>query len=267
MGDSVRICFLLERGSPPRLNPILAEAFSLLEGCGAKVTTVYPEEELVRLDTLSVEADLYLLKSDSEMALSLATALERLGGRVLNRSSACILAKDKLLAAATLVRAGLPFPRSVAAARPAQLASRVAAGPLILKAHRGYHGVGINVAERPEALPPEAAYPDLVFAQAYLARARKDLKVFGIGDEIFGVRKTFAADSFLRAGEPVPLSPEVQDIARRCSQAFGLTLFGLDIAEDEGALSLIDINYFPGYRGVPDAAQRLAACILKTAKG
>lgn len=263
----MRICFLLERGSPPRLNPILADTFSLLEGQGAKVQVRYPEEELLRLDTLSVEADLYLLKSDTELSLSLATALERLGGRVLNNASACLLAKDKLMAAVTLARAGLPLPRSTAAARPAQLTSRVAAGPLILKAYRGYHGAGIYVAEAPEALPPETAYPDLVFAQAYLTRGRKDLKVFGIGEEIFGVRKAFAADSFLRAGEPVPLSPEVQEVARRVSRAFGLTLFGLDIAEDEGALSVIDVNYFPGYRGVPDAALRLATCILKSAQG
>jgi ribosomal protein S6--L-glutamate ligase len=263
----VRICFLLERGSPPRLNPILAEAFPLLERRGGKVTLSYPEEELIRLDNLSVEADLYLLKSDTELALSLAIALERLGGRVLNSSSACILAKDKLLAAATLARAGIPFPRSLAAARPAQLATQVAAAPLILKPHRGYHGAGITVAETPEALPAESAYPDLVFAQKYLANARKDLKIFGIGEEIFGVRKAFAADSFLRAGEPAPLSPEVEDIARRSGQAFGLTLFGLDIAEDEEGPCVIDMNYFPGYRGVPEAARRLADHILKVAKG
>jgi glutathione synthase/RimK-type ligase-like ATP-grasp enzyme len=59
----------------------------------------------------------------------------------------------------------------------------------------------------------------------------------------------------------------VQDVARRCCLAFGLTLFGLDIAEEEGALSLIDINYFPGYRGVPDAPRRLAEHILKVARG
>ena len=60
--------------------------------------------------------------------------------------------QDKLLAAATLHRAGIPFPSSLASARPAQLAPRVAATPLILKAHRGYHGAGITVVETPEFL-------------------------------------------------------------------------------------------------------------------
>ena len=262
----MRICFLLERGSPPRLNPILAEAFILLEERGADVKVAYPEEELIRLDSLSVEADLYLLKSDTELALSLAIALERLGARVLNPCSASILAKDKVLAAATLVRAGISPPRSLVAGRPTQLAARVASGALILKPYRGYHGAGISVVQTTEGLPAEDTYPDLVFAQDYLADARKDLKVFAIGDDIFGVRKSFAQDSFLREGQPAPLSPEVEDIARRCGQSFGLKLYGLDIAEDKDGLYVMDVNYFPGYRGVPDAAGRLADYILKTSK-
>ncbi len=257
----------MERGSPPRLNPVLREAFALLERHGAEVTVSYPEEELIRLDTLAVEADLYVLKSDTELALSLATALEEMGARVLNRAGASILAKDKVLAAATLLRGSIPSPRSLAAARPAQLAPQLATGPLILKPHRGYHGVGIAPVETPEALPADGVYPDLVFAQAYLTRARKDLKVCAIGDDIFGVRKAFAPDSFLQAGEPSPLAPEVEDIARRCGQAFGLELYGVDIAECGDGPSVMDVNYFPGYRGVPDAARRLADYIMKTAGG
>jgi ribosomal protein S6--L-glutamate ligase len=107
----------------------------------------------------------------------------------------------------------------------------------------------------------------VVLAQDYLARARLDLKVFVIGDEVFGVRKAFAGDSFLRAGEPTELSPEIEDIARRCGQAFGLELYGLDIAEDpERGLQIIDVNYFPGYRGVPDAARRIADYITRVVR-
>lgn len=263
----MRLCFLLERGSPPRLNPILADTVARLEARGAKVTLRYPEEELIRLDTLTVEADLYLLKSDTELALSLATALEGQGAMVLNPCSACTLAKDKVLATATLLHAGILSPRSLAAARPATLASAVMAEPLILKPHRGYHGVGITIAETPEALLGEVIYPDVVFAQRYLSHARRDLKVFGIGEKFFGVRKAFGADSFLRAGEPARLSPEVEDLARGCGRAFGLELYGLDIAEEEDGPYVIDVNYFPGYRGVPDASRHLAEYILSAAKG
>jgi ribosomal protein S6--L-glutamate ligase len=260
-----RACFLLERGTPPRLNPVLAGAFDLLARRGVTVSVRYPEEELLRLDTLTVDADVYLLKSDTEMSLSVATALEELGARVLNRASASAAAKDKIVAAAILHRAGIPTPRSVAATRPSQLARYLADGPLILKPHRGYHGVGLAVADRSEALPADDAYPEVVFAQRYLADARTDLKVFVIGDEVFGVRKPFAADSFLKHGEPVSLSADLEAMARRCGHAFGLELYGLDVAEADDGASIVDVNYFPGYRGVPDASRRLADHIERAA--
>ena len=255
-----RVCFLLERGNPPRLNAIIAEAFERLEAQQIEVVVRFPEEELVQLDTFKIEADLYVLKSNTELALSLATAYERIGARVLNRARASAMVKDKLLAAAILAREGIPAPRSLAAGEPHQLVEHVAADrPLILKPQRGYHGAGVAVAEHPSALPAADVYPEVVFAQEYLADARRDLKVFAIGDEVFGVRKAFAPDSYLRAGEPTPLSAEIEHIARTCGAAFGLEMYGLDVAEDPHAgPRVIDVNYFPGYRGVPDAARRVA---------
>jgi ribosomal protein S6--L-glutamate ligase len=262
------VCFLLERGSPPRLNPIFAEAFELLEAQRIRVAVRFPEDELVPLDSFKIDADLYVLKSNTELALSLAMAYEHIGARVLNRARASSLAKDKLLAAAILARAGIPAPRSLGARRPSQLADYIEADrPLILKPHRGYHGAGVTVAEQPSELPPTDVYPEVVFAQEYLAGARRDLKVFAIGDDIFGVRKVFAADSYLRAGEPTVLSPEIEQLARRCGAAFGLEMYGLDVAEDpQTGPRVIDVNYFPGYRGVPDAARRVADYIAQAAR-
>lgn len=262
----MRVCFILERGSPPRLNPIIAETSVLLEGFGAMVKFIYPEEELFRLDALSVDADIYLLKSDTEFALSLAIILEELGAKVVNSCSASMKAKDKVLAAAILMEAGIPTPPSFAASCPTQLSGSFANRPLILKPHRGYHGVGLSIAECPSGLPSEEAYTDMVFAQEYFADARKDLKVFAIGEEIFGVRKPFSKDSFLKAGELTELSPEIEGIARRCGKAFGLELYGLDIAEDGDTAYVVDVNYFPGYRGVPEAARRLTEYIINLAR-
>jgi ribosomal protein S6--L-glutamate ligase len=261
------VTFLMERGTPPRLNPIMAAAFELLAARQIQVSVHFPEDELLCLNDFTPNADVYVLKSDTELALSLALSAERLGARVLNRASASLLAKDKILAAATLARAGLPAPRSLAAAQAGQLATHLVK-PLILKPHRGYHGAGVAVATAPDDLPGPEAYPEAVLAQEYLAHARLDLKVFVIGDEVFGVRKAFAGDSFLRAGEPTALTPEIEGLARRCGQAFGLELYGLDIAEDpERGPQIIDVNYFPGYRGVPNAARKIADYITGVVDG
>jgi ribosomal protein S6--L-glutamate ligase len=257
-----RVWLLLERGSPPRLNLVVAEVAALLGQRGFEVEMRYPEEELVRLDRLTVEADLYLLKSNTELALSLSTALEALGGRVLNTAAATALAKNKVAATAALLRAGVPTPPALVAARPADLIPRLANGPLVLKPYRGHYGAQVVVVDAPGAIPPPDAYPDLVFAQTYVARTRPDLKVFAIGDDLFGVRKTFSADSFLLAGEPTALPPEVEDLARRCGKALGLQLYGVDVVESADGVWVVDVNAFPGYRGVPAAAPRLADFIF-----
>ncbi len=42
------------------------------------------------------------------------------------------------------------------------------------------------------------------------------------GKEVFGIRKQFSSTSFAKAGDPVPVTPELREIALRCGRAFGL---------------------------------------------
>jgi ribosomal protein S6--L-glutamate ligase len=266
------VWFLLERGMPPRRNPVIQETISLLERSGLTVRTQYPEDEVLRLDTLAVEADLYLLKSNTDLAFSLATALEAMGARVLNTCAATWRARNKVMAAAALQRAGLPSPRSMAAGQPSHLRAEVGVGgPLILKPHRGHYGLGITVVHTPAELPTADGFADreVVFAQQYLVGAHTTLKVCVIGEEVFGIRKPFMpGNSYAQGGEPWPLAPAIEELARRAGRAFGLELYGLDIAEGEdGAAWIVDVNAFPGYRGVPVAPQRLADYIRRRAAG
>ncbi|HTM09151.1 MAG TPA: hypothetical protein VL754_12240 [Verrucomicrobiae bacterium] len=258
----MKISFIMERGDPPRLNPIFADVFGRLERAGVNVAVRFPEEELIRLNDLAIDADLYCLKSDGEMALSLATVLDGMGARILNPLDATLLAKDKVTAAYLLARADIPAPIAFAAPAAAEFQARLTRGPLILKPHRGYHGAGVRVA-RSGADLASTNYPGVVFAQDYLERARVDLKVYAIGEQIFGVRKAFSRESFLHEGESAPLSNEIIGIARRIGAIFGLELFGLDIAEAGCGPRVVDVNYFPGYRGVPDAARLLTDYFLR----
>jgi ribosomal protein S6--L-glutamate ligase len=123
------------------------------------------------------------------------------------------------------------------------------------------------VVERPAALPAVHREPGAVFAQCFLAGARTDLKLFAIGGDVFGVRKPFGPASFLAAGEPVALAPANEQLARRCGRAFGLELYGLDLAEGTDRPQVVDVNACPGYRGVLDAPRRLAEHITGAAHG
>lgn len=109
-----------------------------------------------------------------------------------------------------LQRTGIPTRQYLVATRPAQLAETLHSSSLILKPHRGCYGKGIRVVERATDLPASTVYLDLVFGQEYLAHARTDLKVFVIGERAFGVRKAFGHESYLTAGVPATLSPQLK---------------------------------------------------------
>ena len=56
-------------------------------------------------------------------------------------------------------------------------------------------------------------------------------------------------------------------MARRAARAFGLGLYGLDIIESEEGPKVVDLNYFPGYKGIPEAAKLLTSYIVACARG
>jgi ribosomal protein S6--L-glutamate ligase len=52
----------------------------------------------------------------------------------------------------------------------------------------------------------------------------------------------------------------------RCGQAFGLTLYGVDIIESQGSPFIIDVNAFPSYRGIANAGRLIAEHIAEVAR-
>jgi inositol 1,3,4-trisphosphate 5/6-kinase len=70
-----------------------------------------------------------------------------------------------------------------------------------------------------------------------------------------------------KAGKPFTISSTLRQIAWHCSRAFGIELFGFDVIFSEGRPYVVDINCFPGFKGVPNASSLLAGHIEKCALG
>jgi len=70
---------MLVRRVPPVPSPILVEVFEKLKGRGYSVDSGIAEEMLMRPDVIKPEYDLYLLKSHTELTLSLAGILHDQG--------------------------------------------------------------------------------------------------------------------------------------------------------------------------------------------
>ncbi|OEU82042.1 MAG: hypothetical protein BA865_15585 [Desulfobacterales bacterium S5133MH4] len=246
-------------------SPITLEMSHLLSEWGATVDPIYPEEQLINLARLRVEHDLYIIKSGSEIALSLAGALHVLGARILNPYPALLMLRDKIVATQVLRAAGVPIPEIYIAGHPGQLAPLSNSGPLIVKPYRGSQGQGIRVIQHADQLSDLKQGREPVFAQSYLKSEGFDHKVYCIGTDVFGVKRVWPPRTYEeKLGEPFTITHDVREIALHCGQAFGIKLYGLDIIISNGQPYVVDINNFPGFKGVPDAALRLADYIYTT---
>jgi ribosomal protein S6--L-glutamate ligase len=262
----VRIAFLLVRHPPGRRSPIFPEVVRLLEADGATVDILYPDEGPIELSDVRVEHDLYVLKSGTETALSLAGALDALGAPLLNPYRVAVACRDKVVASKLLDAGGVPVPATYVAATPDALARQLDEGPFVLKPVRGSQGRGVSVVRsRNELQAWQGEGP--VLAQRYHEPDGLDWKLYKIGRELFGVERAWPALSYEdKVGRPLAVSPELRALAAGCERALGVDLFGFDVITSGGRPYVVDISSFPGFKGVPDAPRRLADYIVATAR-
>jgi ribosomal protein S6--L-glutamate ligase len=255
----MRIGMLLVRHPPDRKSPILPEIIGLLRERGATVDLFHPDDTLTDLSRVRVEHDLYVLKSGSEAALSLAGALHQQGAAILNPYPAAAALRDKIVSTRALQAAGVPVPETWIARDPEQLLPLLAAGPLVVKPYRGSQGRGVRVVHSPEDLLAATGPEGILFAQRCHRPDGPDCKLYCIGDRVFGVRRIWPPKTYEdKLGQPFDVTAELRDIALRCGEVFGLRLFGVDVVLSDGRPFVVDMQCFPGFKGVPDAAAQLA---------
>jgi ribosomal protein S6--L-glutamate ligase len=263
----MKLHFMIVRRVPPVPSPVLVEAYDILRQRGYEVEESIAEEVLVQPDSLRVSADLYILKSHTELSLGLAGTLYTQGARLLNPYPSCSLTQNKIIVSRLLREADVPAPRSwvtgdLSLVRP--LAEQM---PLIIKPYMGHRGAGINIIRDPAELDllPKPEAP--VIIQEFIEGTGEDLKVYIVGEQVFAVKKPFSETSFSVPGVPVPVSEEVRQLTLRTGKACGLGLYGLDIIESPRGPFVVDVNYFPGYKGVPNVAPLIADYIDDYAQG
>jgi ribosomal protein S6--L-glutamate ligase len=263
----VKIAFLLVRHPPTRVSPIFPEVVQRLRARGAEVDVIHPDDHATDLDALALDHDLYVLKAGTETALSLAGALHTLGAAIQNPYPVSEMCRDKIVASRVLHEAGVRTPTAYVASRPDELLPLLEDGPIVVKPHRGSQGRGVRVVRSPADLNGDGIWEPPLFAQRRLEADGLDRKIYCIGDEIFGVERVWPARTYEeKLGRPFVVDREVRAIALRCGSALGLSLFGFDVVMSDGSPYVVDISSFPGFKGVPDAAARLAEHIFVAAE-
>jgi ribosomal protein S6--L-glutamate ligase len=56
-----------------------------------------------------------------------------------------------------------------------------------------------------------------------------------------------------------------RNIVLRCGRVLRLHLYGVDLVSTENGPQVVDVNYFPGHKGVPGAAKLVADYVYRYA--
>jgi ribosomal protein S6--L-glutamate ligase len=278
----MRICFLME---PPRSSSsVTHDIVAKLRDAGVDLDVVTERAGLVDLEHFSFDHDLYLFKSHSPLAESLAAAAHYRNLDLLNEYPATMKVRDKILTCTLLLQAGIPTPRTFVSDSLEALKPIARDTPIVVKPYRGRRGMGIEICPTEADLDAlvaargAAAGADddagggedgaalgerLVFAQEFLEHEPYDYKAYAIGDYVHAIKRVFPATTKEeKQGTPVGDDGELEEIVRTCGKLFGLELYGVDLVKTPGGYSVIEVNCFPGYKGVPDAGGRIARFIL-----
>jgi ribosomal protein S6--L-glutamate ligase len=280
----MRICFLME---PPRsASSVTFDVIKNLEAAGVDLEIVSERrDEVVDLEHFAFDYDAYLFKSHSPLAESLAAAAHYRGGLLLNEYPATMKVRDKVLTCTMLLQAGIPTPRTFVTDSLEKLRPLAASTPLVVKPFKGRRGQGIefvtseaefdalvarrsggDAGEEEDAGGGEdgtALGERLVFAQELVEKEPLDYKAYAIGDYVHAIKRVFPATTKQeKLGTPVGDDPQLEEMVRSCGRLFGLELYGVDLVKTPDGYSVIEVNCFPGFKGVPEAGERIASFIL-----
>jgi len=278
----MRICFLME---PPRSSTsVTYDVLNGLKARGAEVEIVTERSGLIDLENFKFDYDAYLFKSHSPLAESLAAAAHYRGARLLNDYPATMKVRDKVLTCTMLLQAGIPTPRTFVTDSIETLRDVVKRMPIVVKPWRGRRGMGIEVcmneaefdalvARRADDAAGDeddgggedgtALGERLIFAQEYEEHEPYDYKAYAIGDYVHAIKRIFPAKTKEeKLGTPVGDDPALEDLVRQCGKVFGLDLYGVDLVKTPKGYSVIEVNCFPGYKGVPEGGEKIAQFVM-----
>jgi ribosomal protein S6--L-glutamate ligase len=236
------------------------------------------------------EADAYLLGENNWLdgvklvvCRGRSVALQFLIRWAESRNIPCINPREAIAAvfnkaemSVALAAGGIPTPITFLG-QLKDLANRIpeATYPLVLKPVYGDNCRGLRIV-RSSVEMSRTNWPEtLAIAQHFHPTEGYDLKLYGIGKEVWAVRKpsclaTALSDPTLPQGQapphPVPLTQALETLALRCADLFGLELFGVDCIETPEGVYVIEVNDFPNYSGIPGVDEKLADYVLGRAR-
>ncbi len=206
--------------------------------------------------------------------------IEAAGVPVINPPRAIETAVDKYLGSAKLAEAGLRVPRTLVcqSVEAAMAALEQLGGDVVVKPLFGAEGRGITRLND-EALALRAfkmlsQLGAVLYLQEFIEHEGCDLRLLVVGERVLGMRRSSGHDwrtniSRGAKAEPIKVTSELADLARRAASAVGGPLAGVDLLPGrDGQLYAIEVNAVPGWKALARALDLdIASLVLEFLEG
>ena len=271
----MHICLIMDNPETPR-HPVIAVALQQLSTRHSvrlfDVRTLTGAEAIAQEERMAQPTAVYLLKSHAPQALEVAHHLEQKGALVVNSWASSMACQDRVAMAQRMNDAHLPWPHTWnfssldnLLAQPDFLATL--AFPLIIKSYYSHRGDLVDKVRSVDDLHNLAEQwgSEPIVLQEFAAGDGWDIKLWVIDRQIFAARRRTPLDANApKEDHPISaeeLPEEWAHITLEIGRAFQLSLYGVDLLMTERGPIIVDVNSFPGFRGVPGADSALSALV------
>lgn len=270
----MRIAFFMQGiagdSSTPHVSAVMEHVFRSLRQAGAELDLLVAESRTWDLARFQPDHDLYVLKSKSPLTLSLAAILSGQQALVVNSVEGCRLARDKIAATVALAARNLPVPPAWTTGHGRLLLPLINDGALWLKARSGSKGRGVSrVVDAADAVfeenPTDShGLPLPLFAQRDVASPGWDTKVYVVGERQWAITRPWPVRTEQdKQGEPASIDEDLRAAAAMCGKALGLEIYGVDFLIAGRERHIVDVNAFPGFKGIAEAPGEIAHYLLR----
>ncbi|KUG54464.1 hypothetical protein AVL62_04465 [Serinicoccus chungangensis] len=245
-------------GKPPSSSSIFPEVFALLGHRGVRVEVCLPHDG--QAPPPPEQVSLVVHRGLRPDALGVVERLAAAGVPAVDPVPAVRLLRRHQRLEERLARAGLPVPPSRPVPTWADVLVDAREEQRVVKRRRRGRGRGAEVvAGRAGDLPPEPPFPGPYVTQPFVPNDGLDRKLYVVGDRVAGLLKPSPlVGGHVETGRPFDVPAPLQELALAAARTCRLDLAGVDVVLGPDGPVLVDVNAFPGYRGVPGAPQALA---------
>ena len=275
----MNICLILDNPETPH-HPVIGKVLQTLSTTYTvrllDVNTLSGAQAIAQ-EEMHPRADFYLLKSHAPQALEVAKYLEQCGARVVNGWAATAACQDRILMTGYMNKAGLLWPHTWGFSSLKDLLEQddllaALSFPLIIKSrysHRYDLVDKLHNVDELQALAPQWAQEPVIL-QEFVANDGWDSKLWVIDQQIFAARRrtplerNAAKKDFSLTAEE--LLGDWVWIALEIGRVFNMRLYGLDLLLTGQGPVIVDVNSFPGFRGVHGADSAIVALVEQSVR-